>query len=339
MAIFPRVKTPGQAPSDSVSLLLYQHHDHMNTRVATDQQGNVAYQRGNYPYGDQWYDTGAASPNVARKLTRYRLEPELTASLLNAALYREHSARIGRFLTPDVKAGNRFNPQRMNRYSYASDDPINRWDPHGTNSCPCVDDCDIGGAGDINQGCGPEDAGGGDPTGGGGGDWSVDSGGGYSGGGGGGGGDPTGPPNPVNPPTGPSTCDPVTGMGCSPNPQPCDPSTDPTCGNGCDPSDPNCATTGTQSWCHQNVFVPCMDKAQAKYNQCTVSAMSTCGARLALCSLPCVWGGPTACFLCLTSAAVACNVGQNVCEATLDSETADCLAQEIACWNQAGPQP
>ncbi len=135
--------TPGQAPSDSVSLLLYQHHDHMNTRVATDQQGNVAYQRGNYPYGDQWYDSGPpVTASVARKLTKYRLEPELTASVLNAALYREHSARMGRFHTPDVKSGNQLIPQRMNRYSYASNDPINRWDPQGLNSCPCVDDCD-----------------------------------------------------------------------------------------------------------------------------------------------------------------------------------------------------
>jgi len=203
--------TPGQAPSDSVSLLLYQHHDHMNTRVATDQQGNVAYQRGNYPYGDQWYDTGAASPSVARKLTKYRLEPELTGSFVNHALYREHSARMGRFHTPDRRSGSSYNPQRLNRYSYASDDPINRWDPNGLIDFVCVDDCDDYDSGfGINVGTA------------GGWDGSVDS-------GGGGGG---------LPPAGPDPCDPVTGMGCGPNPQPCDTSTDPTCTPTPQPCDP-----------------------------------------------------------------------------------------------------
>jgi RHS repeat-associated protein len=134
--------TPGQAPSDTVALLLYQHHDHMNVRVATDNFGNVAYQHANYPYGDQWYDTGAASTSVRRKLTKYNLEPELTSSALNVALYREHSARMGRFQAPDQRQGNRRIPQRLNRYSYASNDPINRWDPRGTDSCQCLDDCD-----------------------------------------------------------------------------------------------------------------------------------------------------------------------------------------------------
>jgi len=35
--------TPGQAPSDTVALMLYHHTDHMSERVATDQQGRAAW--------------------------------------------------------------------------------------------------------------------------------------------------------------------------------------------------------------------------------------------------------------------------------------------------------
>lgn len=155
--------TPGQAPSDTVSLLLYQHTDHMSTRLTTDQQGNVATQRGNFPYGDYWYENGgAAMGSVPRKFSKYMLDSELSSSALHSSLAREHSARMGRFHTADFVAGRAAVPQRLNRYSYASNDPINRWDPHGLDDWVCVDDCDLfawgggggGGAGSGDAGTG-----------------------------------------------------------------------------------------------------------------------------------------------------------------------------------------
>ena len=98
-----------------MALALYHHSDHMHTRVTTDQQGNIATQRGDYPYGDMWYETGAAMASVSRKFHKYRIETELPNSVLNASLAREHSARLGRFHTPDVRHGNMLVPQRMNR--------------------------------------------------------------------------------------------------------------------------------------------------------------------------------------------------------------------------------
>jgi len=133
--------TPGQAPSETVSLLLYQHSDHMSTRMATDQQGNVAEQKGHYPYGDSWYETGGAMGSVPRKFSKYMIETELPNSALHSSLAREHSARLGRFHSPDRRSAGQFNPQRMNRYAYASNDPINRWDPRGLQDLACSDDC------------------------------------------------------------------------------------------------------------------------------------------------------------------------------------------------------
>jgi len=220
--------TPQQAPSDSVALLLYQHSDHMHVRVTTDNFGNIATERGDYPYGDEWYETGAAMASVARKFHRYRIEPELPNSVLNASLAREHSARLGRFHTPDVRSGSVLVPQRMNRYSYSSDDPINRWDPEGTWDGVCTDDCDEGPIQCLVPDCGP-----GAPD------------------GGGGGGDPgDDPPVAVQPPDPPCT---GNDSGCNPPPAPCDPSQTNCNPQPCDPNTPGC----TQPPCDPTTNADC----------------------------------------------------------------------------------
>jgi len=63
--------TPGQAPADTVSSLLYQHQDHLTTRLVTDQRSGLGDYKGHYPFGDSWYESGQASPSVERKFTRY----------------------------------------------------------------------------------------------------------------------------------------------------------------------------------------------------------------------------------------------------------------------------
>jgi hypothetical protein len=50
---------------------------------------------------------------------------------LNYAVFREHSARTGRFLMPDPVRGNVRNPQRLNRFIYVMGNPTNRTDPRG----------------------------------------------------------------------------------------------------------------------------------------------------------------------------------------------------------------
>jgi RHS repeat-associated protein len=157
--------TPGQAPSDTVSTLLYHHQDHLTTRATTDQQGNVATQRGHYPYGDFWYETGGqAMASVSRKFTKYMVEPEMSSSVVHSATYRQHSARIGRFQTPDRARGDIFAPQRLNRYSYVRNDPVNRWDPKGLDDSPfAIDDDGGGGGGGGGSGDGGGGGGGGDP--------------------------------------------------------------------------------------------------------------------------------------------------------------------------------
>ncbi len=127
--------TPGQAPADSVSTVLYQHADQLTTRFTTDNFGNVGNEQGHYPYGESWYKTGTADPSVLRKFTSYLKDTETGAGQLNYATFREHSARIGRFHMADPVHGGSNNPQRLNRYAYVRNDTVNLIDPLGLHGC------------------------------------------------------------------------------------------------------------------------------------------------------------------------------------------------------------
>jgi RHS repeat-associated protein len=115
---------PGQAGSDSVWTQLYQHSDHLTTRVTTENDADVSNQQGHYPYGELWYSTGTADASVLRKFTSYEKDAEVAAGQLHYAVFRTHGARIGRFLRPDPVRGRISNPQRLNRYAYVTGNPI-----------------------------------------------------------------------------------------------------------------------------------------------------------------------------------------------------------------------
>ena len=68
---------------------------------------------------------------MAPTLHDLTVEPDLSYSVIHSATYRQHSARIGRLHTPDRARGNIYAPQRLNRYSYVRNDPVNRVDPKG----------------------------------------------------------------------------------------------------------------------------------------------------------------------------------------------------------------
>jgi RHS repeat-associated protein len=134
--------SPASAPSDSQSTLLYQHADHLTTRVTTDNAGTLSNQQAHYPYGENWYANGAADGSVQRKFTSYRKEGgSLASGQINYAIARYHGARIGRFHRPDPVRGNFRNPQRLNRYAYVTNNPVRYIDPKGL---------------DMSDGIGPE---------------------------------------------------------------------------------------------------------------------------------------------------------------------------------------
>jgi RHS repeat-associated protein len=151
--------TPAQAPADSVSLLLYHFGDHLTTRMTADNFASNASYEGHYPFGETWYDTGMAYPSVTKKFTSYNKDAEATTAFLNYAVFREHSARLGRFHMADPVHGKRSNPQSLNRFSYGLSDPINNVDPKGLFNVkveiPCDWPCDPT---SMSCGCDPFDS-------------------------------------------------------------------------------------------------------------------------------------------------------------------------------------
>ncbi len=106
----------------------YYHADHLSARLLTDSSGNTLGQRGHYPFGETWYETGTTTKF---KFTTYERDAE---SGNDYALARYSVNRLGRFSSPDPVAGSNGNPQLLDRYSYVTNDPTNLADPSGL--CP-----------------------------------------------------------------------------------------------------------------------------------------------------------------------------------------------------------
>jgi RHS repeat-associated protein len=109
----------------------YIHPDHLgSTNVVTDENGNVVQTLDYYPYGSTRISV-ATSTNERRKFIS-QFADDSTLSYLQARYY--DSGR-GQFLSEDPvflgKKQNLTNPQSLNSYSYANDNPITISDPNG----------------------------------------------------------------------------------------------------------------------------------------------------------------------------------------------------------------
>jgi RHS repeat-associated protein len=133
--------------------LYYSAADHLSSRVILDSSGNLAGQKGHYPFGEDWYTTTLSD----RHFTSYERDSE---SSNDNALHRFYVNRLGRFSASDPLPHGGQNPQGFNLYGYAHNDPVNRDDPTGMlDACELSYDlCDTSGGGGGGGGtdCNPD---------------------------------------------------------------------------------------------------------------------------------------------------------------------------------------
>ena len=138
----------------------FHYRDHLSVRVTSDSAGGNRTEQAHYPFGEQWYSQDGSGASVAPgKLlfTSYERDAE---SGNDYAIFRTHISRLGRFNRPDPLAGDVYNPQRLNRFAYSLNDPVNLIDPQGLdvfdffdNTYPLLHDGSLGGPGGGGTAC------------------------------------------------------------------------------------------------------------------------------------------------------------------------------------------
>ena len=93
----------------------------------TDAQGAYKDIRTYYPFGgiQRWVNLG-----VDNRYQFAGMERDAESGL-DHTLFRKYASNLGRWMTPDPLAGDILNPQSLNRYAYALNNPTNLTDPLG----------------------------------------------------------------------------------------------------------------------------------------------------------------------------------------------------------------
>jgi RHS repeat-associated protein len=103
----------------------YFHQDHLgSTRLTTTPAAGNNFSSNYKPFGPPYGLIGA-------EVFKYMGQREDGVTGLYAMGARYYSPTVGRFITQDPLLGNPLDPQRLNRYSYARNNPLRYADPHG----------------------------------------------------------------------------------------------------------------------------------------------------------------------------------------------------------------
>jgi RHS repeat-associated protein len=116
-------------PNGAGQFVQYHHPDRLGTRLLTNASNTNVQEQVGLPYGTalEAESTGASS----RRFTSYERN---TVTQLDYAINRHYDSGQGRFTQVDpigMSAASLTDPQSLNMYAYAGNDPVNRVDPDG----------------------------------------------------------------------------------------------------------------------------------------------------------------------------------------------------------------
>jgi RHS repeat-associated protein len=118
--------------TETGNTLYYLHTDHLgSTSLTTDSSGNVVARQNYYPFGQiRPGGTGTMPTDIA--FTGQRNDSYIKLYQMGARWY---DPEIGRWISPDTIVPDPSHPQQFNRFSYVSNNPVNRVDPTGHVEC------------------------------------------------------------------------------------------------------------------------------------------------------------------------------------------------------------
>jgi RHS repeat-associated protein len=127
--------------SNRVATVHYQHQDWLGTeRTRTSSNGAVEGTYTSLPWGDSLTQTtpGGSDQDASHFAT---LDHDAESNTDHAE-FRQYSNTQGRFMSPDPYDGSYdpSNPQSMNRYTYALNNPLSNIDPSGLDLCDAYDE-------------------------------------------------------------------------------------------------------------------------------------------------------------------------------------------------------
>jgi RHS repeat-associated protein len=124
------------ARRDSSGNVYYYFLDQIGTsHLVTNASGAVCYDADYTPFGQELAYTTSCTQKY--KFTGLERDSE-TGN--DHTWFRNYEWNVGRWMSPDRLAGNVGNPQSLNRYTYALNNPVSLVDPTGTTWCRLTDD-------------------------------------------------------------------------------------------------------------------------------------------------------------------------------------------------------
>jgi RHS repeat-associated protein len=124
------VTTPTEVEAQQYDPVFYYYHqDHLgSSNILTDRSGNLVQHYGYFAFGKERYKANTSAFKMSNRFTDQVFDEDTGLHYYGARYY---DSELGRFMQPDTHVQSVTNPQTLNRYTYANNNPLKYTDPSG----------------------------------------------------------------------------------------------------------------------------------------------------------------------------------------------------------------